>query len=106
MAVAIVGDGDFMQGGSALWTAAHYKIPALFIISNNRSNFNDEVHQEAMATQRSRPVENRWIGQRIDEPALDLAGYAYPARSSAGSSIRWPIHRFSTGLLRCVAIAS
>lgn len=75
-AVAILGDGDFMQGGSALWTAAHYKIPVLFIISNNRSNFNDEVHQEAMATQRSRPVENRWIGQRIDEPALDLAGYA------------------------------
>ena len=76
MAVAIVGDGDFMQGGSALWTAAHYKIPVLYIISNNRSNFNDEVHQEAMATQRNRPVENRWIGQRIDEPALDLAGYA------------------------------
>lgn len=76
MAVAIVGDGDFMQGGSALWTAAHYKIPVLFIISNNRSNFNDEVHQEAMATQRNRPKENRWIGQRIDEPALDLAGYA------------------------------
>jgi len=75
-AVAIVGDGDFMQGGSALWTAAHYKIPVLYIISNNRSNFNDEVHQEAMATQRNRPVENRWIGQRIDEPALDLAGYA------------------------------
>ena len=74
--VAILGDGDFMQGGSALWTAAHYGIPVLFIISNNRSNFNDEVHQEAMATQRGRPVENRWIGQRIDEPAIDLAGYA------------------------------
>ena len=29
-----------------------------------------------MATQRNRPVENRWIGQRIDDPALDLAGYA------------------------------
>ena len=75
-AVAILGDGDFMQGGSALWTAAHYRIPVLFLVSNNRSNFNDEVHQEAMATQRGRPVENRWIGQRIDEPAIDLAAYA------------------------------
>ena len=74
--IAILGDGDFMQGGSALWTAAHYKIPVLFVISNNRSNFNDEVHQEAMARERDRPVENRWIGQRIDEPALDLAGFA------------------------------
>ena len=74
--IGILGDGDFMQGGTALWTAAHYKLPVLIIISNNRSNFNDEVHQEAMAKQRGRPVENRWIGQRIDEPALDLAGFA------------------------------
>ncbi len=74
--IAILGDGDFMQGGSALWTAARYGIPVLFVISNNRSNFNDEVHQEAMARERGRPVENRWIGQRIDEPALDLAGFA------------------------------
>jgi len=65
-----------MQGGTALWTAAHYKLPVLIIVSNNRSNFNDEVHQEAMAKQRGRPVENRWIGQRIDDPALDLAGFA------------------------------
>jgi thiamine pyrophosphate-dependent acetolactate synthase large subunit-like protein len=75
-AVAIVGDGDFMQGGTALWTAAHYKIPVLYIVSNNRSNFNDEVHQETMAKQRNRPVSNRWIGQRIDDPALDLASFA------------------------------
>ena len=76
LVVSIIGDGDFMQGCSALWTAAHYKIPALFIVSNNRSNFNDELHQEAVAKIRSRPVENRWIGQRIDEPGLDIAGIA------------------------------
>ena len=87
--VAIVGDGDFMQGGSALWTAAHYQIPVLYIISNNRSNFNDEVHQEAMANQRARPKENRWIGQRIDEPALDLAGYA----RSQGVSADGPVEK-------------
>ncbi len=99
--VAILGDGDFMQGGSALWTAAHYQIPVLIIISNNRSNFNDEVHQEAMATQRNRPVENRWIGQRIDDPALDLAGYA----RSQGVEALGPIEKagdlvgaFRTGL--------
>ena len=85
--IAILGDGDFMQGGTALWTAAHYKIPVLFLISNNRSNFNDEVHQEAMAKQRNRPVENRWIGQRIDEPALDLAGFARSQGVSAGGPV-------------------
>jgi thiamine pyrophosphate-dependent acetolactate synthase large subunit-like protein len=74
--VSVMGDGDFLQGGTALWTAAHYKIPMLIMISNNRSNFNDEIHQETMAKQRRRPVENRWIGQRIDDPAVDLAGFA------------------------------
>ncbi len=53
--VSVLGDGDFMQGVSALWTAAHYSLPALYIVSNNRSNFNDELHQEAVAKIRSRP---------------------------------------------------
>jgi len=75
-AVAILGDGDTMQGSSALWTAAHYSIPVLIIISNNRSNFNDEIHQETVAKMRSRPVENRWIGQRIDDPEVDITKYA------------------------------
>ena len=74
--VSVLGDGDFMQGVSALWTAAHYSLPALYIVSNNRSNFNDELHQEAVAKIRSRPVANRWIGQRIDNPELDFGGLA------------------------------
>jgi thiamine pyrophosphate-dependent acetolactate synthase large subunit-like protein len=64
------------MGVSALWTATHAKIPLLVVIANNRSFFNDEMHQERMARQRGRPVENRWIGQRMDEPAIDLAAMA------------------------------
>ena len=71
--VAILGDGDFLMGVTALWTAAHYKIPCLILVANNRSFFNDEVHQERVAKERSRPVENKWIGQRIDKPEIDLA---------------------------------
>src|SRR5712675_246953 len=63
--VAIMGDGDFLMGATALWTAAHYGIPCLILVANNRSFFNDELHQERVAKERSRPVENRWIGQRI-----------------------------------------
>ena len=74
--VAVMGDGEFIQGVTALWTAARYKIPALFIVANNRSNFNDEIHQETTAKLRGRPVENKWIGQRIDDPAIDIAGLA------------------------------
>jgi len=74
--VSVLGDGDLLQGITALWTSARYGIPALFIVSNNRSNFNDEIHQETIAKHRGRPVENRWIGQRIDEPAIDLVKMA------------------------------
>ncbi len=71
--VAICGDGDFLMGVTALWTAAHYRIPLLIVVANNRSFFNDELHQERVARMRNRPVENRWIGQRIADPDIDLA---------------------------------
>jgi thiamine pyrophosphate-dependent acetolactate synthase large subunit-like protein len=74
--VCITGDGDFLMGNTALWTAVQSKIPLLVIVANNRSYFNDEVHQERMAVVRSRPVERKWIGQRIDDPPPDMAGFA------------------------------
>ncbi|MEP9347627.1 thiamine pyrophosphate-dependent enzyme [Xanthobacter sp. KR7-225] len=86
--VSVLGDGDFLQGVTALWTAAHYELPALFIVSNNRSNFNDELHQEAVAKARARPVENRWIGQRMDEPMVDLAAIARAQGVAAEGPVR------------------
>jgi thiamine pyrophosphate-dependent acetolactate synthase large subunit-like protein len=74
--VAVCGDGDFLMGVTALWTAAHYRIPLLVVVANNRSFFNDELHQERVARMRNRPVENRWVGQRISEPDIDLAAMA------------------------------
>ena len=71
--VGILGDGDFLMGVTALWTAAHYQIPVLILVANNRSFYNDEVHQERVAKERSRPVENKWIGQQINQPDIDLA---------------------------------
>lgn len=71
--IAVCGDGDFMMGCTAIWTAAHYRIPLLVVVANNRSFYNDEVHQERMAVARGRPVDNKWIGQRINEPDLDIA---------------------------------
>jgi thiamine pyrophosphate-dependent acetolactate synthase large subunit-like protein len=72
----VCGDGDFLMGGTALWTAVHYNIPLLIVVANNRSFFNDELHQERVARMRNRPVENRWIGQRIADPEIDLAQLA------------------------------
>ena len=71
--ISIFGDGNFIMGCAAIWTAVHYRIPLLIFVCNNQSFYNDELHQERMARQRNRPVENKWIGQRMADPALDLA---------------------------------
>jgi hypothetical protein len=89
--VAVCGDGDFLMGATALWTAVHYRIPVLVAVANNRSFYNDEVHQERIARMRNRPVENKWIGQRIDDPAVDLAAIG----RAQGASAWGPIERLA-----------
>jgi thiamine pyrophosphate-dependent acetolactate synthase large subunit-like protein len=88
--IGILGDGDFLQASTALWTAARYAIPALFIISNNRSNYTDVIHQKTIAETRSRPPENSGIGQHIDEPAIDLAAMAI----AQGVDAEGPVQQF------------
>jgi thiamine pyrophosphate-dependent acetolactate synthase large subunit-like protein len=74
--VGICGDGDFLMGATAIWTAVHYGIPLLIVVANNRSFYNDEMHQERVARARGRPIENKWIGQRISDPDIDIAALA------------------------------
>jgi thiamine pyrophosphate-dependent acetolactate synthase large subunit-like protein len=76
LVIGVTGDGDYAMGVNALWTASSMKLPAMIVVANNRSYYNDEVHQERMAKQRGRPVENKWIGQRLQDPELDLSGLA------------------------------
>jgi thiamine pyrophosphate-dependent acetolactate synthase large subunit-like protein len=71
--VAVLGDGDFLMGSNALWTAVASEIPLLIIVANNRCYYNDVVHQERIALQRKRPVERKWVAQTISDPAPDLA---------------------------------
>jgi acetolactate synthase I/II/III large subunit len=74
--VAVMGDGDLFMGIQAFWTAAHYGIPGLWVTKNNRSYFNDEMHQDHVARDRDRLVENCWIAQRMESPEVDFAGIA------------------------------
>jgi thiamine pyrophosphate-dependent acetolactate synthase large subunit-like protein len=76
LALSVCGDGDFLMGVTAVWTAVHYKIPILFVICNNHAYFNDVLHQDHLAVERGRPVENRWIGQEMQNPELDIATMA------------------------------
>jgi thiamine pyrophosphate-dependent acetolactate synthase large subunit-like protein len=76
IALAVLGDGDLLMGATALWSAARYRLPLLIVVANNRTYLNDEAHQERVAIARGRPVENRWVGQRIADPDPDLAALA------------------------------
>jgi thiamine pyrophosphate-dependent acetolactate synthase large subunit-like protein len=72
--VAILGDGDLLMGCQALWTAAAERLPALFIVNNNHSFYNDVEHQQRVAARRGRPVANSHIGMSISEPQIDIPG--------------------------------
>lgn len=76
LVVDIQTDGDFLFAASSLWTVAHYRIPMLIVMFNNRSYYNDEAHQETVAITRKRPVKNKGIGLRIEEPPVDFAALA------------------------------
>jgi len=76
LCVSILGDGDFLMTSNSLWTAAKYQIPLLVVVLNNHSYYNDEEHQERMARWRQRPIENKGIGIRIEDPAPDLTAIA------------------------------
>lgn len=90
LTVGLMGDGEFLGGASALWSAAHYKIPVLFVVANNRSYYTDEIQQESVALTRGRPVENKWIGQRIDEPAVDIVNLARSYGFETETPVRSP----------------
>jgi thiamine pyrophosphate-dependent acetolactate synthase large subunit-like protein len=75
-AISMLGDGDFCMGVTAVWTAVRHRIPLLILVNNNRSYYNDELHQETVAKTRGREVKNRWIGLRMEDPAPDIAKLA------------------------------
>lgn len=104
LGVGIVGDGDLLMASGALWTAVHYKIPALVVVNDNSSFYNDEPHQAEVAEERGRPPENSWIGMRIADPAVDLAGLARSYGCWAEGPVREPDH-LSEILERAVAAA-
>jgi len=74
--VTVLGDGDFAMGGNAIWSAVRHRIPLLFLVNNNHSYYNDELHQETVAKRRGREAANRWVGQRLADPEVNFAKLA------------------------------
>ena len=76
LCIDLQSDGDLLYVLGGLYTLTHHRLPLLIVMCNNRSYYNDEEHQERMALARGRPVENKGIGIRIDDPAPDFAKIA------------------------------
>jgi acetolactate synthase-1/2/3 large subunit len=76
LCIDLQSDGDLLACTSALWTAAHHQIPLLMVMHNNRSLYNSEEHAEEVARIRGRPIANKGVGTRLDEPPVDFATVA------------------------------
>jgi thiamine pyrophosphate-dependent acetolactate synthase large subunit-like protein len=69
-------DGDMMYTAGGLWTAAHHRIPALFVVVNNRTYGKDRLHQQTVAHIRGRPAPEPSKGIDLDDPPIDFATLA------------------------------
>jgi acetolactate synthase-1/2/3 large subunit len=98
-------DGDLMFDIGALWVPAHYDIPMLVVMVNNRAYYNDWAHQERIARQRGRPVENAYVGMDIDKPAPDFAAIARGFGWHAEGPIEAP-DALAGALRRAVAVVA
>ena len=76
IAVNLQPDGDLLYCSSALYTAAHERLPLLTLMLNNHSYYNSEEHGLRMAEHRGRPAERAGIGTRPEAPAVDFATLA------------------------------
>lgn len=72
--VALSGDGSAMYTCQALWTAAHEKVPVVFVILNNRSY--RILKQRLFAMKASAAQVGRYVGMELTNPAIDFVGLA------------------------------
>jgi acetolactate synthase I/II/III large subunit len=76
LSVTFQPDGDLMYAPGVLWTAAYHKIPLLFVMHNNRGYYQEVMHLQRMAAVHKRRPDRAWIGNVIDNPAIDFAKLA------------------------------
>jgi acetolactate synthase-1/2/3 large subunit len=76
LTITFNGDGDLMFVPNTLWTAAHHRIPILYIVQNNRAYHQEYMYLQAMAARLGRGIENTKIGTTITDPNVDYATVA------------------------------
>jgi benzoylformate decarboxylase len=72
--VALIGDGSALYNIQALWTAAHERIPLLFVILNNGSY--RILKQRTQALRGHAAQTGRYVGMDLTDPAVDFLALA------------------------------
>jgi benzoylformate decarboxylase len=72
--VAIIGDGSALYTIQALWTAAHDRIPLVFVILNNTSY--RILKQRLHALRGHAEQVDAYVGMELIDPAVDFVGLA------------------------------
>ena len=74
--VHVNGDGDLLMSPGVLWTAAHHRIPILYVVHNNRAYHQEWMHVQLMANRRQRGLDKTRIGCTIEDPNINFASLA------------------------------
>jgi benzoylformate decarboxylase len=72
--VALVGDGSALYTCQALWTAAHERVPVIFVILNNASY--RILKQRVHALRGHAAQADTYVGMDLVDPAIDFVGVA------------------------------
>jgi len=73
LSVCFQGDGDLMFCPGTLWTAAHHRIPILYLMYNNRAYHQEVMYVQKMASRMSRGMNNINVGTTLTRPDIDFA---------------------------------
>jgi len=76
LTVTLQPDGDMCYAPGVLWTAAHHKIPLLFVMYNNRGYVQEVMHLQRMAGLHRRDPKTAKVGTMIYDPEVDFAKLA------------------------------
>ena len=72
--VALVGDGSAMYTVQGLWTAAHYRLPVIWVIFNNLSY---RILKQRLVMLRGLAEQaDKFVGMELTDPAIDFVGLA------------------------------
>ena len=72
--VALIGDGSAMYTIQALWTAAHYRLPVIWVIFNNTSY---RILKQRLVMLRGLAEQaDKFVGMELTDPAIDFVGLA------------------------------